>query len=232
MNTKKPFFALKIISIILIGIIAISCSNNDDSDGGDDNPQGDNFIEYTISGSAASNLNGVFRIDVPDNDETGASMILGHVYEEDTNEGTVKVVNLTFSYFASDDNYYDVTMKLPAVTGSRTLGEFETTSTGIISFEPTYNMVLSFDSNRAFYDADNNGSNDILTDLLSKNVVVSITEYEETTNSLGITTVAHIKGSIGQSGNQFLFKTFTGPTSPPGDSFCNVTVDFEYTLTE
>lgn len=231
MKTNRIFCTTYLLMALVVLTTALSCSSNDDSEGGDDSSEGGNYINYTISGSVASNLNGVYTIKVPDND-TGASMILGGVYEENTDEGTVKVVSLTFSYFVSDDNYYDVTMKLPAVTGSRALGEFETTSTGIISFEPTYNMVLSFDSNRASYDADNNGSNDILTDLLSKNVVVSITEYEETTNSLGITTVAHIKGSIGQSGNQFLFKTFTGPTSPPGDSFCNVTVDFEYTLTE
>jgi hypothetical protein len=93
-------------------------------------------------------------------------------------------------------------------------------------------MVLSFDSNRAFYNGNIGSNNEILTSLLSKNVVVTISEFEETVNGFGITTVRHIKGSIGQSGNQCFFKAFTGPTSDPEDLLCNVTVDFEYTISE
>lgn len=226
MKTKRIFYPI----YLLMALTSVwSCSSNDDSDDGD-NPPGSNYIHYTISGSAASGLNDVFNIDYPDNDTQGATTVFGHVVNESTDEGTVKVVNLTFSYFVSDDDYHDVTLRLPAVTGSSPLGTFETSPSGMITEEPTYSMVLDFDSNRALYDHDNDGDNDILTALLSNNVVVTITEYEETTNSLGIPTVAHIKGSIGGSGNQFLFKYFTSPTSPAGDSFCSVTADFEYTL--
>ena len=62
--------------------------------------------------------------------------------------------------------------------------------------------------------------------------VVTITEYEETTNDLGILTLAHIKGSIGGSGNQLFSNYFTSPTTDPGELFYNITANFEYNISE
>jgi hypothetical protein len=217
-NSIQFIYTLLIISLVL------SCSNDNEND----DSQGGTNITFTVGGSAAANLNGVYTMNYPDNDNQAATSVYAGIYNEDTSEGTVKVVSLTYSYFVSDTDYYDVTLKLPASIGSHNLGEFQTTSTGIISVEPTFHTVISFDPLRAFYDGNNDSNNDILTDLLSKNVVVTITEFEESTNSLGFPTIARIKGTIGSSGNQFFFKAFTGPTSDPEELLCNVTIDFEY----
>ena len=208
-----------------------SCSSNDDEGQSDNNPQsGGNNINFTVSNSAAANLNDAYNITYPDNDDQAATMIYGHVYNEDTDEGTIRVVSLTFAYFVSDNDYYDVSMTFPAGIGSHTLGEFQTSSTGMITEYPLSHMVLNFDAGRAFYDSDGDLDNDIMTDLLSKNVVVTVTEYEETTNSFGLLTLSHIKGTIGNSGNQFFHKAFTGPTTDPEELLCSVTADFEYNI--
>ena len=216
-----------ILGIVLTSAWLTSCSSDDADNPGDPPSNGSSFINYSVSGSA---LNDTFSIEYPSEDSSGTTTVLGHVYNEDTNEGTVKVVSLIFSFFVSDNDYYDVAMFLPAQTGSFTLGEFETTSTGVITVEPTYNMVLSFDPQRAYYNNGSSSGNTILTDLLSKNIVVTITEYEEITNSLGIVTLGHIKGSIGASGNQGFFKSYTGPTSEPEELLHNITADFEYNI--
>jgi hypothetical protein len=226
------------LKVLLIITLVYSCSSDSDNEEDSDNdPQTGTNVNFTILSNVPGTpgtamLNGVYDIIYPDNDDQVATSVFAGIYNEDTFEGTVKVVSLTFSHFVSDEDYYDITMKLPAGIGSYTLGEFETTSTGMISVEPTYNMILSFDSNRAFYNGNIGSNNEILTSLLSKNVNVTISEYEETVNSFGLTTVSHIKGSVGQSGNEFFFKAYTGPTSDPEELLCNVTVNFEYTIAE
>jgi len=223
------------LKAMLIIILVYSCSSDNNEESDNANNSQTTKVTFNVAGSNAGtfgevSLDGVYNINYPDNDNQANTSVFAGIFTESTFEGTVKVVNLTYSYYVSEDDYYNITLKLPTGVRSVALGEFQTNSTGMVTEEPTYNMVLGFDSRRAFFNGNIGSNNEILTSLLSKNVVVTISEYEETVNSLGVTTVKRIKGTIGSTANQCFFKTYTGPTSEPADLLCTVVGDFEYNL--
>lgn len=208
-----------------------SCSSNDDGENPDGQPQtnNDSYITYSLNGGGV--LNGTnLRISRDDDTEDTFTITTGHVYFEETDLGNEKLVSLIYGYIGPNDEERSVELTFSAGTGSKTLGEFQTGSTGLITFHPTQFMRVSVDEDNIFYDHNNDMVNDASNNLLSKNIIVNITEYEETTNDLGILTLSHIKGNIGNSGNQLFTNYYTGPTSDPGELFCNISADFEYNM--
>lgn len=226
-SIMKKLSQLKFIVILICFATVFTCSKSDDNT--NENPSGQSYINYEVPVNQLVPGGNSFSISSGDDDQA-AITIAAHIYDEMTIEGTQKVLSLIFSKYVSDDDYYDVSMTLEAKTGSTVLGEFQTGSTGLITYHPTFNLVMNFDPNRAFYDNNNDGNSDTLTSYLSKNIVVSVTEYEETVNDLGILTVSHVKGKI-ISGNQVFFKAYKGPTSDPEEVIRNISnLEFEYNL--
>jgi hypothetical protein len=219
------FAQLKTKYIFVILLTTFACSDKGDDDPDEINSSGESYINYSVTGSA---VNGNFSISTSlDSDQTHIA-IVGVIDNEDTSEGVVEVARLTFSSWTGQfgDNYLEVFMALPTHTGPLALGEIETGSTGVTTYSPTFNMSLRFDE-VAFYDSDDDGDNDLLTHLLSKNVSATITEIEKTTNSFGILTVAHVKGSFE---GQAYFKAYAGPSSDPQVLLHTVSGEFEYNI--
>lgn len=231
MKTQSILKSFSTIAISIALLICISCSSSDDGDPNNDDPSnGTSKITYSLNGTGVVNGTNI-TISREQDTEDNFIFISGHVYFEETDLGTEKLVTLGYGYIGSNGEVErSVEMTFSAGTGSKVLGEFQTGSTGLITFQPTEYMIVSVDDEDIFYDNDNDNVNDASTNLLSKNVVVSITEYEETTNDLGILTLKHIKGSIGASGNQLFSNYFTSPTTDPGELFYNITANFEYNI--
>ncbi|MBR9915521.1 MAG: hypothetical protein GYB32_11960 [Algicola sp.] len=228
MKTVKTSKILNVV--LLICTLAFSgCSNSDDGNGDGQTPSdGSSYLTYSLLGTGILDATNI-TISNQDDTENAAILIFGHVYFDETDLGTEKLVSLSYGYIGSNGEVErSVEMTFSAGTGSKVLGEFETGSTGLITFHPTEYMIVSVDDEDIFYDNDNDQDNDASNNLLSKNIVVSITEYEETTNELGILTLKHIKGTIGNSGNQLFSNYFTSPTTDPGELLYNITADFEY----
>ena len=230
LSILKPFNTLT----LCVGLLVfVSCSSNDDGNSENSNPSSTNSqITYSLNGTGI--INGT-NITISSEEDTEDTFILisGHVYFEDTALGTEKLVTLGYGYIGPNgDIQRSVELTFSAGTGSKVLGEFQTGSTGLITCQPTEYMIVSVDEEDLFYDSDGDMDDDAGHNLLSKNVVVTITEYEETTNDLGILTLAHIKGSIGGSGNQLFSNYFTSPTTDPGELFYNITANFEYNISE
>lgn len=227
-NIMKKLSQLKFVVLLICFATLFTCSKSDDDT--KENPSGHSYINYEVPVNQLVPGGNSFSISSDDDDDQAAILITANIYDETTIEGTQKVLSLIFAKYVSDDDYFDVSMTLEAKTGSTILGEFQTGVTGLITYHPTFNLVMNFDPNRAFYDNNNDGNSDTLTSYLSKNIVVSVTEYEETINDLGILTVSHVKGKI-ISGNQVFFKAYKGPTSPPEEVTRNISnLEFEYNL--
>lgn len=218
---------------VCVGLLVfVSCSSNDDGNSENNNPSSTNSqITYSLNGTGIINGTNI-TISSEDNADDTFILISGHVYFEETNLGTEKLVTLGYGYIGPNGEQRSVEMTFSPGTGSKVLGEFQTGSTGLITFQPTEYMIVSVDEEDLFFDSDGDMDNDAARNLLSKNVVVSITEYEETTNALGILTLKHIKGSIGSSGNQLFGNYFTSPTTDPGELLYNITANFEYNIPE
>ncbi|WP_178989895.1 hypothetical protein [Winogradskyella schleiferi] len=219
---------LKHISQIIFGLYIVcslwTCSSNDSEDQNDEPQSQGNYITYSVTGSA---VNDTFIIADSERTSTNNIIVLGHVYDQDTPEGTMQVASLGFSRHETEDNYFEVYITAPNSTGEFALGEIETGTTGIITDEPIFNMKLLFGNDFAFYDSDGDSDNDLITSLYSKAIGVTITEYEETLNSLGIVTIANIKGSFE---GQAYFKAFTDGILTPEVLLHNVTGEFEYNV--
>jgi len=211
---------IKIILTVIVSTMLHTCSSSDDITNDDDPQSQSNYMYYSITGSA---VNHSFTISESQEIENDNITILGHVY----NEGTTQVASLVFARSLPGDDFKEIYMTLPTNIGEFALGEIETGSTGNITEEPIFNMKFLFGELYAFYDGDNDGDNDLLTHLLSKNISLTITEYEETYNDFGILTLGHIKGSFE---GQAYYKAYTGPTSEPEELLHSVTGSFEYTI--
>ncbi len=231
---------LKLLSTVIASITLltiISCSNSDDGDPNTEDPStGTSKITYTLLGTGVVNGTNI-TISREQDTEDDFVFISGHVYFEETELGTEKLVTLVYGYIGSNGEVErNIEMTFSAGTGPKVLGEFQTGSTGLITFQPTQYMIVSVDDEDIFYDNDSDQDNDASNNLLSKNVVVNITEYEETTNELGILTLKRIKGEIDNSGgpqdsaNQFFSNYFTSPTTDPGELLYNITANFEYNI--
>ena len=233
MKTQSILKSFNTITVCMMLSMFISCSSSDDENPDNNNPSsGISNITYSLNGTGVVNGTNIM-ISREQDTEDNFIFISGHVYFEDTDLGSEKLVTLIYGYIGSNGEVErSVEMTFSAGTGSKVLGEFQTGSTGLITFQPTQYLIVSVDDVDIFYDHDNDLDNDASTNLLSKNIVVSITEYEETTNELGILTLKHIKGTIGASGNQLFSNYFTSPTTPPGELLYNITANFEYNISE
>ena len=231
MKTQSNLKSFKTITVCMMLSMFISCSGSDDGNPDNNDPSGGTSkITYSLNGTGVVNGTNIMISREQDN-EDNFIFISGHVYFENTDLGSEKLVTLGYGYIGSNGEVErSVEMTFSAGTGSKVLGEFQTGSTGLITFHPTQYLIVSVDDEDIFYDNDGDQDNDASTNLLSKNVVVNITEYEETTNELGILTLKHIKGTIGASGNQLFSNYFTSPTTDPGELFYNITADFEYNI--
>lgn len=233
MKTQSILKSFNTITVCMMLSMFISCSGSDDENPDNNNPSsGISNITYSLNGTGVVNGTNIM-ISREQDTEDNFIFISGHVYFEDTDLGSEKLVTLIYGYIGSNGEVErSVEMTFSAGTGSKVLGEFQTGSTGLITFQPTQYLIVSVDDEDIFYDHDNDLDNDASTNLLSKNIVVSITEYEETTNELGILTLKHIKGTIGASGIQLFSNYFTSPTTPPGELLYNITANFEYNISE
>ena len=208
----KLLSQLKFLTLLFTFCTITACSKSDDSNDQEQNqnPLGENYIKYSVIGSAVS---GDFYIS--SFKEPEASTIVGYLNTEETDLGTVEVATLIFSRSDMGANYRDVTMSFTPAVGAYVFEEVITNSTGMITNEPIS------------YDSDNDMDNDIITHLLSKNMTITILEYEEVTNSFGLLTIGHVKGSFEGTG---YYKAYTGPTSEPELLLHTFSGEFEYNL--
>ncbi|MEZ4791518.1 MAG: hypothetical protein R2811_16085 [Flavobacteriales bacterium] len=222
-----------IIIPLLTALLFFGCSKKKDENptpsggGGSGTPSnivGYSYLQMSANGTA---LNDTFTISLPAVGDPSDLIILGALVQEVTPEGLQDVVNLTYSTGnGPGGTVKDLRMSIPAEIASNAMGDFETTSTGVITTTPTFNIVMAHDSINL--DINNDMSNDVLTPLLStSNTVVTVTHYETAINDFGFETVSFIKGSISGTMDVLVFQ---GPTSAPSTSDVTVAGHFEYHL--
>ena len=221
------------IALLSTVLIVAGCSKKDNDDptpssgGGSGTPSnivGYSYLQLSANGTA---LNDDFTISLPAVGDPSDLIILGALVQEVTPEGLQDVVNLTYSTGnGPGGTVKDLRMSIPAEIASNAMGDFETTSTGVITTTPTFNIVMAHDSINL--DINNDMSNDVLTPLLSTtNTVVTVTHYETAINDFGFETVSFIKGSISGTMDVLVFQ---GPTSAPSTSDVTVAGHFEFHL--
>lgn len=215
----------RLLACITIIIFTISCSKDDDANA--PSTTGTTYLKLAVSGPVVNMNMDEFKIIVEELEEDD-HFIGGHIYDEETNEGNQKVASLFFTRLFGADQDWNFEMVVPAATGEKEIGT-EFPNPAASNGDPVFYMEIDFkDSDYALYDNDNDGDDDRLQDYLrAKTVGVTITEIEEAHNSLGILTLARIKGSF--QGTAY-FTAYTGPTSEPEELVHTITGEFEYNL--
>ncbi|UBM59963.1 hypothetical protein LAG90_04780 [Marinilongibacter aquaticus] len=219
---------MKSINFTLIALLAIfsnSCTKTEDGENNPDPMGNESFVEFSVMGNV---VNGTYKI--PLVEKEGSTTILGHMYKEDSNEGVLDVASVYFTQFGDNYQYREVKMVLPAHTGSFEVGESVAGPSGTYG-NPIFDAGFLFeDDDYILYDSDNDGDDDRLQDLLqAKTLSVTVTNIEETTNSLGIKTLASIKGTF--EGVAY-FEAFTGPYTAPQILTHTVSGKFQYFKSE
>ncbi|GGW68602.1 hypothetical protein DFQ11_105161 [Winogradskyella epiphytica] len=165
-------------------------------------------------------LRGTYRDSIPEDNNGTTATAVAHF----ANDGINRVTHFRFTYYGPNKKPYDFIMVLPSQKGVYGLGETTVDSYGNPVY-PLYYITFIFDDDVAFYDSNNNNTNDINSNLLSRTISVDIREFEETTNGLGLTVPSYIKGYL--TGNGY-FTAYTSPTTAPMKLDHSVTGSFEY----
>ncbi|MBR9915520.1 MAG: hypothetical protein GYB32_11955 [Algicola sp.] len=108
MKTLKRYFHLATINLLMISML-FSCSNDDGNNGNNNSINGDNYVDYTVSGST---LNDSFSISDVDSDDN-VSMIGSYYSEQLTGQDPI----ITLVMFDSQNNS-EFAVVLPAQIGS------------------------------------------------------------------------------------------------------------------
>ncbi|ASV29746.1 hypothetical protein [Maribacter cobaltidurans] len=218
---KKLKYILGGILCISTVFFYISCSKDGDENNTTESNSGKTFLKLKISGTV---INGDFDIieeEIPEDE----SIIIGHIYYEESTEGTQKVASLFFTQLFGMEGERNFEMVIPAEKGAKEIGT-QFPNPAPANGEPIYYMEIDLkETDYALYDSDNDGDNDANNLLRAKTMGVTITEIGETYNALGILTLSHIKGSF--QGTGFL-TAYTGPTTAPQELEHTITGSFEY----
>lgn len=215
---------IKLIKLILpiIFITFLNCGKtNDDLDDDDHIPTRTSYLDFFIDGVAVQSQ---FNVTIPEeNDGTIATVVASFVNQ--TSGGiTDEVTHLRFSYYEPGEYPFDFLLVMPTETGVQGLGETTLNSFGQPEY-PKYYITFIIDDEVAVYDNNNDHSNDINSHLYSSSISIDITEFEVTTNSIGLVVPAYIKGSI--IGNGY-YTAYTGPTTAPQKLLHSISGPFEY----
>lgn len=153
-------------------------------------------------------------------------MIVATVYDKETIQGKIGSTDLVFTTRgATADEYSEVKLIVPASTGAFVLEEILTPE-GWIDDYPNFYMTFRFQTQDAFFDSNNDGYNELTTNLLSINLTATITEVEATSGPIETMELNHIKGSF--EGTAYFNAFLDEPPLYNQKLIHTVTGEFEY----